>query len=117
MPDLLGGARAPLEHAQPRYHRVQGRPELMGEHGQEIVLGLVRILGRLPTTAVRLPGRRPLDRPGDAVAGQIQELNLVVLEAALPEAADVQHADQAPLRLERYAGEGLDAFFPDPCAV
>src|SRR5262249_4206410 len=117
MPDLLGGARAPLEHAQPRYHRIQWRPELVGEHGQEIALGLVRILGCFPTAAVRVPGLRPLNRSGDAVAGQMQELNLVVFEAPLSEAADVQHAGQAPLRLERYAGEGLDAFFPDPRAV
>ena len=106
---LLSGRRSPLEdvHAVPdRRERV---PQLVREHGEEVVLAPVGVdesgIGR----AQRLLSLLPLQGRGDLVGNRPHELHFVRGESRARPRPEGQGAEETTLGQQGMAGVGLDA--------
>ncbi len=92
--DPRAGGEVLGAEAQPRH-----AGQRVGQHRALHDLGHGPLLGR----------DRVVDRACGAVAGELQQRDIVLVEVPAGQRADVHHADHAPLDLERHAEHRADA--------
>jgi hypothetical protein len=98
--------RAPEEDLRPAQDRVQGRPNLVRDDAQKLVLRAVRRLRLAPRLPLGLVQAGPIERLS-ALPRQREEQKPVVLrKAARLVEAQHHHAGRPPLEQERHARHG-----------
>jgi hypothetical protein len=101
---------APAQHAHPAHDRRQWRPELVGQDGQELILGGVGALRLGASRALRFVKPRQLDHERDPVGDEVQEPQIIGRELVRRRSADMDDANQALAHPERRAHDRFDAF-------
>ena len=103
---------------RPGQDRPERRPQLVRHHRQELVLGAIGGFGGPPGALLHLVRPRSDDRDGDALGGELQELDLVRHEGSRAPRPDADHADDAFTDEERNVEQrpqpGLDRVWPHP---
>src|SRR5438552_6769948 len=85
----------------------------MRERRQERVFGAIGGLGRSGGGGADLGS---LDRERDPITGESEQLYLLLLKLPRAHAPHMQHANQAPINLERYARQRVEPLVADVAA-
>ena len=97
------------EQRDPAQHRRERGPELVREHGQELVLGAIGVFGLRPRVALALRQVRTIDGEHRAVGDAPEEIEVRLREDARRRGSDVEHADERVTRAQRHPDQRAHA--------